>query len=264
MNFLLVKLKKEYRRSSLRDTIFDEPDLRNSRKYDPRNAVPDCDWYYLDNIKDKEYYNEILIEEDSLKYPMLVSKNFSEITIIMDYHDNGFLCIQNITPSIIFRKRLLQSDQTIMLPNNNLVINDVPDVIYDKSRDRLYFKKLSSIKILPGISIEYREATDTEVIKFIEKTNINLENGYDVSKIKIKNRKLLNLVLEKIESLPDNLVTDLINYVAKTCPKYSLNNNFVISNEKEMNELLMVFDERQYITPVTKEKRIANSVEKIE
>ena len=52
-----------------------------------------------------------------------------------------------------------------------IIINDIPDAVYIKSEDTLYFQRLETISpIFKGIEKLYREATQEEVDRFFQKS----------------------------------------------------------------------------------------------
>lgn len=111
-----------------------------------------------------------------------------------------------------------------------LVIKDIPDCVYVKDIDKLYFKNLNAItSIFNGINELYREATE----------------------------RYNNFSTEQKNRIP--------NYISQYCPHLydATTNRFRISNEKELTELLNTLNQRYYTTEIDGEKRLANSVTKL-
>ena len=82
----------------------------------------------------------------------------------------------------MMKKRITLGD-TIRLDQGekSIVINFIPDAIYVKDDDILYFKKLSAISpIFKGIDELYREATEEETKEFLQNDFIVLEDSYGI------------------------------------------------------------------------------------
>lgn len=83
-----------------------------------------------------------------------------------------------------------------------IVINTIPDAIYNKNTDVLYFKRLESItSIFRGIDQLYKEATEDETTQFLKNDFIQLKQNYNASKVKTANRKRIALAQKTLESL---------------------------------------------------------------
>ena len=196
MNYVLLKIKKEFCRIII-DPLFDgmkNINSQNVKPYSPRSSIDGDQWFFIDRVKQKGYYDEILVGDDTVEYPLLDGQKLSDCKFILDYHEDC-LCVQNVSNRKIMKKRMLSPKGKFVERGSKLIINDEPDYIYDKLNDRLYFKKLTAVShLLPNIIEEYREATEEEVRNFIDLVNINLIGDYTQQDIKTRNRKLIALV----------------------------------------------------------------------
>lgn len=263
MNRILLKFKNEYCRIRFDDTLFEGMKNINEddvKPYSSRSSLVKGEWFFISDIKQKDYFDEILIDDDTVGYPLVDRQKLPECKFILDYHDDC-LCVQNINGHRIFKKRLIGNKGEVE-SDAKLVIYDEPEYIYDKVNDRLLFKNISAVKcLLPGIIEEYREATDDEVERFINNMNIKLVNNYTQKDIKINNRKLIALISPNIDDLSDYKRKELFDYVQKYCPQYVIDSNFTVSSNKDLRELLYALDERFYVTPVTEVIRKALTVD---
>lgn len=264
MNFVLLKFKTECCRIPLDETVFSGMKLiaeSEVKPYSPRSNLEKDQWFYLCDIRQKDYFNDILICDDTVGYPPLDCQKLQNCKFILDYHENC-LCVQNISTYRILKKRLLGNHGKIVDSSAKLIINEEPDFIYDRINDRLYFKKISAVKhLLPGIIEEYREATEEEVKTFINLMGIKLADGYTQKEIKTRNRKLIALISTTINDLSDVKRKELFDYVCEYCPQYVIDSKLTVKSDKELNELLYALDERFYKTPVTGITRKALTVD---
>lgn len=264
MNRTLLKFKTECCWMSCDHSVFRGMELVDENEvkpYSPRSGLEKGEWFYICDVSQKDYFDTILIEDDTVEYPYFDRQKLSDCKFILDYQD-GCLCVQNITRYRILKKRLIGNRGEISDPGAKLVLNDEPDFIYDSINDKLFFKKLSAVKsLLPGIIEEYREATEEEVETFVKMMDIRMIEGYTQKDIKIRNRKLIALVSSTIGDLSDTEKQHLLKYVQKYCPQYIIDSKFTVKSDKEFNELLYALDERYYETPVTRVTRKALTVD---
>ena len=166
-------------------------------------------------------------------------------------------------------KTFLALGDELVIENNvdRIVINNSPDAIYFKKEDRLIFRNLATISsIFNGIDILYKEATQEEVQKFLDFNFIKLSDGYDIQKIGKNNRKRIALALSTFEKMSDDDKDAIFDYIQDYCTELKFEKstkNFEISSETEMKFLLYGIEQRFYTTVYGKEKRLANSVQRL-
>ena len=169
----------------------------------------------------------------------------------------------------MMKKRITLGD-TIRLDQGekSIVINSTPDAIYVKDDDILYFKKLSTISpIFKGIDELYREATEEETKEFLQNDFIELEDSYGVEKVKKSNRKRIAMAMDTLSSFTPKDKQKILKYTHEYYPalKYDEKKKvFTIGSEEEMKYLLWGIEQRYYTTPVTNERRVANSIMQLE
>ena len=150
--------------------------------------------------------------------------------------------------------------------HNAIVINDVPDAIYKKDDDRLYFRKFETITpIFKGIDELYREATDEEVDEFLGLGFINLQGEYSTEKVKKANRKRIALAMESLNRYTSEQKDTIFNYTNNYFPHLRFNGtSFEVRNEEDLKNLLYGIEQRFYTTVATYEKRCASAVYSLE
>lgn len=113
----------------------------------------------------------------------------------------------------------------------------------------------------------YREATEEETKEFLQNDFIELEDSYVVEKIKKSNRKRIAMAMETLSSFTPKDKQKILKYTHEYYPalKYEEKKNvFTIGSEEEMKYLLWGIEQRYYTTPVTNERRVANSIMQLE
>ena len=277
MNYLLAKLKGKVgeikKIISQRNDFLSTPNLNELHDYDPRYNLEKNEWYKIS----KEHYNRYenpfknLIESRRLN-----TANYSRITVL-EYEKIQYLCFtssnhflfQKMMPSQILKKKWLSISEEPEFENNKkiIILNEYVDAIVDRQSKDLYFKDIGKIKdLFIGIEELYREATQEEVDLFVNQDFLKLTNGYTAKSIKTKNRKLIALVVDKIKDFSKiEKKNQLFNYGKEHLQKVCIEKKqFVIKSESDLKEILYLIDERFYKTTISKEKRLANSVKKME
>lgn len=134
--------------------------------------IQDDDWFCITNAGSKDYSIDLLSESFStcgygLPYPCGVWQ--------IDYLfvvDDRFIYFQMFPSQIGIAEKNVHFGEEFTYKTNcaEIVIKDLPDAIYDKNTDNLYFRRLESItSIFRGIDMLYREATQEETDTFLGK-----------------------------------------------------------------------------------------------
>lgn len=282
MDFLIAKTKskKEPYYMVLSDTqVFDsEYDLSDFRLYDDEYKLQENEWFGVEEFSLKGYCLDLLKEDfEPTLYSFMERKSYNEIVYIISIQKEGnYYIFQKVTPSYLYARHkviswhnlLDPSEQAHLIDNKDvLVIKTVPDCIYVKNEDRLYFKNLGSItSIFEGIDVLYREATDSEVAEFLALDIINLKEGFSTKQVKQSNRRRIKEAVEKYANFTEEQKKQIPDYVKGYCPHlFNLDNNkFNISREKDLTEFLNILNQRYYTTEIDREKRVARSVIKLQ
>ena len=136
-----------------------------------------------------------------------------------------------------------------------IVINQVPDAIYVKDDDTLYFKRLTSITtIFSGIYELYKEATQQETETFLKNSFINLDEDFTADSVKKANRKRIAMAQEPLKKFKPKEKRQIFSYIREYCEDLVFDENdenFSISNEDDLKKLLYGIEQRYYTTKIT-------------
>ena len=276
MKCLIVKIKTGSRstvtyRKMLNDIeIYSKPDeLSGALEYSPNTLHEDNEWYKISYFSEKSFCLPILKENfSSVNYDELSISEIDKIDFLCSYQD-GIYYFQNISRASLKPKRMIHLGDNYFFEENskNISINDCADAIYVKAEDTLFFQKLSKItSIFKDIDILYREATDEETRNFLSENFIKLDNGFSADKVKTRNRQRIAIAIDTLKNLKKKERKALMSYIGEYCPDLYEDGKdcFTISSDDNLKLLLYGIEQRYYTTEVRSEKRIANSIIRIE
>lgn len=272
MDNICVKLKQrekdKYRKLlSINDSLYApftiSADMVST--YTPGALLEDGEWFCIHEMSQKEFCIDILkADYSSVDFRTLDRGDFTKIDFLFIVTENHIV-FQNVSKAKLLSKRCifaLGEGYQYQDDCSEIVINDIPDAIYDKANDALYFRRLESItSIFRGIDQLYREATDEETTQFLNNEFINLKDGYSTASVKTANRKRIALAMKTLNALNDNDRKNIFAYIGGYCPELQVSeDSFEVGTEEDMKKLLFGIEQRFYTTPVGGEKRITNSV----
>lgn len=272
MDNICVKLKQrekdKYRKLlSINDSLYAPFTISDDMvsTYTPGALLEDGEWFCIHEMSQKEFCIDILkADYSSVDFRTLDRGDFTKIDFLFIVTKNHIV-FQNVSKAKLLSKRCifaLGEGYQYQDDCSEIVINDIPDAIYDKANDVLYFRRLESItSIFRGIDQLYREATDEETTQFLNNEFINLKDGYSTASVKTANRKRIALAMKTLNTLNDNDRKNIFAYIGDYCPELQVSeDSFEVGTEEDMKKLLFGIEQRFYTTPVGGEKRIANSV----
>lgn len=272
MKNICVKLSQrepnKYRKMlSSEEAIFPEfePENTSISVYTPGATLQDDDWFCITSAKEKEYSIGLFSETfTTVDLEMLTRSEFNKIDYLFVL-DDRFIFFQNVSKAkLVSQKKIMHlgEDFTFKTDCAEIIIKDLPDAIYDKNTDSLYFRRLESItSIFRGIDMLYREATQEETDSFLANDFITLKNDYSSSKVKTANRKRIALAAKTLSELNESDRKNIFEYIGDYCPNLKVSESaFEVDSENELKMLLYGIEQRFYTTPVGREKRLANSV----
>lgn len=169
-------------------------------------ALPEPgEWFRLSNISQADYALNILNADfNTLDFDSLSRTEFLQIDFLFVVRDNTLL-FQNVTRAkLASKKHIWDFGEGYQFRSecNEIVINNLPDAIYCRENDSLYFRRLESItSIFKGIDQIYREATDEETSQFLQSNFIQLGEAYTTENVKTANRKKIALASKTISAL---------------------------------------------------------------
>jgi hypothetical protein len=269
MNHLLAKTKGRggnfFKVISNRQ-IFDIPDdLNNAVEYNSDYKLEDDEWFAVTEFSEKEYCIDFLRTRFiSTDYNQLARAEYTNVEYLVAYQ-TGVYCFQKLSSSQIIRKKYFSiSDQPDLVDSPIIVINQVPDAIYVKDDDTLYFKRLPAITtIFKGIYELYKEATQEETEEFLQNDFINLDENFTADSVKKANRKRIAMAQETLKKFKPREKKQIFSYIREYCADLEFDENdenFSISNEDDLKKLLYGIEQRYYTTRIGNEKRLANSI----
>ncbi|MBU3715105.1 MAG: hypothetical protein FGM46_09195 [Ferruginibacter sp.] len=269
MNHLLAKTKGRngtfFKVISNRQ-IFNLPDeLNNAVEYNSDYKLEDDEWFAITEFSEKEYCIDFLTTRFiSTDYKQLNRAGYTNIDYLIAYQ-KGVYCFQKLSTNQIIRKKYFSiSDQPHLVESPIIVINDLPDAIYVKDADTLYFKRLPAVTtIFKGIYELYKEATQEETEKFLQRDFINLDEHFTADNVKKANRKRIAMAQETLNKFKPSEKKQIFSYIREYCVDLQFDENvehFSISNEEDLKKLLYGIEQRYYTTRIGNEKRLANSI----
>ena len=275
MKNICVKLRrhgrcenKKYRKMlSSNEVIFPvfDPETVATFPYTPGATLQDDDWFCITNAKDKKYSIDLFSETiTTVDLKSLTRAEFDKIDYLFVL-DDRFIFFQNVSKTkLVSQKRIIQFGESFTYKTDcaEIVIKSLPDAIYDKNNDILYFRRLESIvSIFKGIDMLYHEATQEEIDTFLANEFIRLKDDYSSNKVKTANRKRIALAVKTLSELNESDRKNIFKYIGEYCPGLKVANNaFEIGSEDDLKMLLYGIEQRFYTTLVGGEKRLANSI----
>lgn len=276
MNYLIARIAKD-RKNPIRVLISEcsvfknvKADVSNYPEYDPDHNLDEDSWFKVLNFSKQDYFLDFLSLDFDAKEYQSISKSEVEHICFLCSIQNGDFYFQKVTPSLFLKKKILCFGEVVELDGDGgkIIINENPDAIYIKNEDCLIFKNISTVSsIFPGIDELYKEATHDQVVDFLNNSFIDLVNDFCVDKVSKPNRKRIALAIETLVKLSEEEQKEVIKYIHFYCEeKLSFNSEkscCYISSDEELKNLIYGIEQRFYTTPFSKEKRLANSVQKI-
>lgn len=270
MNYLLAKTKGKrgrFFKVISNQQIFDFPeDLNNSIQYDPNYKLEEDEWFCISSFSEKEFCIDLLTKQFvAVEYDQITIANYVNINYLIAYQTKIYY-FQKLSSNNVLKKSFFEISDAPSIVNNKrlIIINDLPDAIYDKNNDTLYFKRLNSLStIFKGIEELYKEATQEETQVFLENNFIQLVNEYSADNVKTMNRKRIAIAKETLQQFSPQEKKNIFGYIREYCGDLNFNEDreqFLISSEEDLKKLLYGIEQRYYTTRIGGEKRLANSI----
>ncbi len=254
------------------ENIFKLPNnLDNPHEYDTNYKLEDDEWFAIDGFSETDYSIDFVTNDfNSAEFNQITNADYAKLNYLCSYQSNRYYYFQKLSKSqTINRKWFHVSNEPELKTDNPIIIIKVlPDAIYDKSNDILYFKKLTSITtIFSGIGSLYREATQEDTATFLENDFINLTDDYSVEKVQKANRKRIAMAMDTFNNFTKAQKFSIYDYIKGYCEDLEFSEEdkcFSIGNEQNLKSLMFGIEQRYYTTPIGNEKRVANSITSIE
>lgn len=270
MNYLFAKVndrKNKYRILMSGFSVYKKTEMNSIIEYQPSHSLDEEQWFYIDAFSERTYCIDLLKKDaiNSVDYTELNKAVPEKISYLISYQDENVFYFQRVMQSRVLKNKKfihIGDDVKIENANNSIIINDIPDAVYVKDEDRLYFKKFEVITpMFRGIEELYREATNEEVEEFLNNKFINLKSDYSTEKVKKANRKRVALAMKSLSGYSDEQRSTIFSYTNDYFPNLEFNGtSFEVRNEEDLKNLLYGIEQRFYTTVATHEKRCASSV----
>lgn len=275
MDYVFAKIKKlrtkPYFKLISDITLYENVvvDLAGCVVYNPDHNLDEDSWFKIENFSGQDFCLDFLkVDFDAKDYDDLEKEKFTDISYIFSMQGGDFY-FQKVHPSLLISRKFIALGEVAKVEQaeNRLVVKQLPDAIYLKNTDTLVFRNLSGItSIFTGIDVLYKEATNEEVESFLAEPFISLDN-YGVDKVSTPNRKRIALAMETLEKMTPEDRGSLFDYINEYCKeKLAFDQQagkFTISKDEELKQLMYGIEQRFYTTQISKEKRLANSVQAV-
>lgn len=274
MNHLIAKIKlrgnaPKYKKMISGETLFEIPcDLEGHVQYSADHKLDEDSWFGIDEFSTKGYCLDFLKNTfNSAEYDILNKADVDKLDFLCSYQNNNEYYFQKITKSKLIKKKVIHLGDAFKYKENDkmITINTIPDAIYLKDKDILYFKQLPCISsIFKGIDVLYREATQAETINFLQSEFIKLDEDFSEEKVGKANRHRIAMALDTLNTLEAEQRKTVTDYIKYYCQGLECDDDkFKIKSDDELKQLLYGIEQRYYTTPIGNEKRCANSITKI-
>lgn len=244
--------------------IYRIPSFSETLNYSPETLLEPGQWYKITEFSRMGYSNPLLSGEWNSTLYSEDKVDANRIVYICAYQDEEYFCFQKVMKSKMLKNKMLAfgDNVTVEESSNRLIISEEPDAVYKISTDTLYFKNLMTIECMfKGITSMYREATDAEVEGFLKESFVKTSNEFTADKVGILNRHRLAIAVESLNKMSNQQKKEVFEYTSEYYPTLNYDGvSFEIGTDETLKKLLYGIGQRYYTTPVTKEKRIANSV----
>lgn len=292
--FVLAKIKRKRKNNGFSKLVsnkvffnFDQSSVA-VLDYDPETLKENGEFYRIINFKSYAFCPAWVGSDlDSKNFNDIESKDFNGIDYIFQVDDHGNLSFQVATSNVYLREKKFyelgenvkveadgvsdleseEIDENKESKRTILVINDYPDAYYDFDSDTLIFKSLNLLnKIFSGANDLYKEATNEEVIGFLSSNFMTLTNGFDNTKVGVPNRKKIAICLDTFFKMSISEQLNILDEARDYIPHLydGSSKKFIINSDENLKFLLYGIQERYFTTKVSKEKRIANSIVRVD
>lgn len=271
MDFLLVKTtdKAEKLFKLIADqSVYEIPDLTANEEYSSTSLLAEGEFFCLSVFSTLNYCPGYLkVPFDSTQYNQFDTGRFGDISYLLSVQHvapETYFCFQKVpVQSKVVDKPLIDfhnfgQEPSFKRKGNYIVINEMPDAIYVKSEDKLYFKNLDDIKsIFDKISAIYKQASPQETKDFVQEPFISLGGTFNANKVGKGNRNRIIKAKEKLDNLDPGQRNKLFEYIHEfkpSLPYEFAQKKFTIKSDKDLTDLLLGIDERYYKTTIAKDE----------
>lgn len=272
MNHLLAKLKgkgKGFVKVISNADFFEMPSgITDPIPYEASHTPDQDEWFVIPVFSSKDYCIDFLKNDFvEAEYSQITVEQYKSIKYLVAVQDN-FYYFQNLSGSKVLQKKFFTvGTAPVLVEDKIIVLETIPDAIYDGANDALYFKNLSAIgRIFKGIDVLFKDATDEETGSFLSSDFILLSDDYCAQKVNKPNRKRIALAVQALNSFSPVDKATIFQYIKDYYSDLQFSETeqaFSISNDEDLKKLTFGIEQRYYTTIVGGQKRVASSVRTI-
>lgn len=244
------------------------------REFQIDYALGNDEWFFISLNEDerKEMIDGyLLVASSSADWNKVTPDQYNKLLTLYLIHEKDK--VKNIIFNRIFDRFCIQSKTIINIDisgpkikteTNSIEFNHSVDAFWDSVKNKLYFKKYSTIKpLFIGIEKYYRSATKEEVESFLENNFFLVSEAFNKSKLGERALHNIAIILDskEIDFSDEEVRKSYITYANdfKAFEVSIENDQFKVEKPSDLTKILTVLQERLYVSPVTKEKRVASS-----
>lgn len=265
--FIKNRRNEEFKILPVSENVFSDIQPHNEITYSSEYILEEGEWFKIEHFSQSSYFPNYFdnLETTTSLFSVTVA-DFSKMKFLVYITEECFYFQKVFKSNFIRTKgfRFWEDSYTYLSEADMFVVKELPDAIYYRGQDKLIFIRLEFLEIMfKGISQLYREATNQEVQEFLSNENILL-NNFNYESVSKQNRHRISLVRDRLLDFSNDQKIALFEYTKNYCSELVQNNNFVISSDNDLKLLLYGILERFYTSPVSHERRIANSISRID
>lgn len=273
MDILLAKVSRSLKKVLCQNDIEIFQDFRDFSfpsliEYSPNSTVDEDQWFYITLCPDTGIKNpiEVCVNSNSNDWIQIVQDEYEKIRYLALIDKvEGRTFYQRVPESLLIKKPRLNlfglNDQPNITYNPVILLNTVPDAVFEEATRRLYFKDLSKLtKIFLGIDQLFKEATEADVSNFVNSNIFSTITGFEIKKVTAPVRKKISNVQNRFENFtPDQKIEFIANTKKYLAHIPFQEGKFMIQGNEDVRDLADALDQRFHETPITKEPRRTQS-----
>lgn len=265
-NYIFGKVKRKRKMFRIINTDEDVYDVTDQSltgvDYNPSTLIEDEELYQISNFSTSGFILDFLLDDiDSVNHDQITKVDLKKLSFICTKQESLYF-FQVINSSLFISKKWFSIDELTLETEKPIVtINPFADAIYNKENDTLYFKKLTAAqRVFKGMDQLYREATDAETQTFLDNDFLDIGPAFNSRNVTIPNRKRIALVNETLSTLTAIEKQAIYDYTNEYGRVTYQSGKFKIENDEDLKFVLWGIEQRFYTTPISHEKRVANSI----
>jgi len=262
------------------EEVFKFPTIGKERKFETDYSLDSDEWFFIElNKKEKESMigGYLSVLSSSVDFNTITPKQYDRLIALYLIKEKSE-GVQDIIFNRIFDRYCIQSKILFSFdvsgPKINKVVNAVEfnhsvDAFWNDANKKLYFRKYSTIKpLFLGIEKYYRSATKDEVSIFLKNDFFSVSDDFPATKLGERALHNIAAILDsnEIDFSDSDVRKSYVNYANdfEAFDVHIEDGKFKVEKPTDLTKILSVLQERLYISPVTKQKRVASNTSPID